>query len=148
MCSVITRAGHRCKNGTDCPVHTPGTECPICLNPTFKTRSSKKLKCNHVFHVNCLNEWQETGAKTCPLCRANICPSKYRVSFKIENLSTGAEHQGLLDEMQIINLFIGMGVTEFSGNLDVHVEPNDLTHFLNDLGIRFTDIDPLVFDTE
>jgi hypothetical protein len=148
MCSVITRAGHQCKNGTNCPIHTPAADCPICLNATFKTRSSKTLRCGHRFHANCLQEWRETGGNTCPMCRAQICPSKYRVSFKIQNIETNIEHEQLLNELQIINVFTSLGLPHFTGELDVNVELDEVSEFLENLGVSLSDINPLVFNTE
>ena len=49
-------------------------ECSIC---TELLKESRKLKCNHCFHLICLIKWIEKGNKTCPLCRSNIDQFSY-----------------------------------------------------------------------
>jgi hypothetical protein len=44
-------------------------ECPICLETIFKNK--KILKCKHIFHKSCLNEWL-INHDTCPMCRCLI----------------------------------------------------------------------------
>ena len=46
--------------------------CSICLECINKSKSnSSTLKCNHIFHLGCINEWSKVS-KTCPICRAVI----------------------------------------------------------------------------
>jgi hypothetical protein len=47
--------------------------CSICLK-SIKSNSST-LKCNHIFHLGCINEWIKVS-NTCPICRAVIIPGK------------------------------------------------------------------------
>mmetsp|Transcript_18737 Transcript_18737/g.13563 ORF Transcript_18737/g.13563 Transcript_18737/m.13563 type:complete len:96 (+) Transcript_18737:247-534(+) len=42
--------------------------CIICLE---EIKVGKRLKCGHVFHLNCLRRWLEQNIQ-CPTCRANI----------------------------------------------------------------------------
>lgn len=56
---------HECKNESCvfCP-------CSICLE---NNKSSVHLKCNHMFHENCLKRWLKISkVKLCPNCRAVI----------------------------------------------------------------------------
>ena len=51
----------------------PRFQCMICLedfngNPV----GTVKLKCGHVYHVDCLEEWESTGSNTCPECKQEI----------------------------------------------------------------------------
>ena len=44
-------------------------ECSICLNNLKKDDKILVLKCNHIFHSDCLLEWFNKDNKNCPLCR-------------------------------------------------------------------------------
>ena len=43
--------------------------CTICLNDVRATRANHPLRCGHVFHYDCLEEWKNQGKNTCPVCR-------------------------------------------------------------------------------
>ncbi len=43
--------------------------CSICLDVIEKENKIYVLKCNHIFHVECLNKWNKN---TCPYCRSVI----------------------------------------------------------------------------
>jgi hypothetical protein len=43
----------------------PGMWCAICLD---KCITYIKLKCNHIFHLQCIKKWTKESNK-CPLCR-------------------------------------------------------------------------------
>ncbi|KAL2942174.1 RING-H2 finger protein ATL32 [Bienertia sinuspersici] len=49
-------------------------ECTVCLSP-FELDEKLRLlpKCNHVFHVDCLDPWLKDHS-TCPLCRIDLVP--------------------------------------------------------------------------
>jgi len=44
------------------------TTCIVCLEEMLL---AKKLKCGHLFHLNCLRTWIEHNV-VCPACRAEI----------------------------------------------------------------------------
>jgi len=45
----------------------PGGKCGVCLN-TFQTGDSlKELKCEHRFHVECIDKWLLTYSNICPI---------------------------------------------------------------------------------
>lgn len=46
-------------------------ECIICYEP-INTDGKRELSCKHVFHNKCIQQWTETGAKTCPCCRFDL----------------------------------------------------------------------------
>ncbi|KAD4178487.1 hypothetical protein R6Q59_022084 [Mikania micrantha] len=49
------------------------TDCSVCLGEFQEDESIKLLpKCNHAFHVYCIDTWLKTHLN-CPLCRANVC---------------------------------------------------------------------------
>ena len=44
--------------------------CPICLDDIANTAADFEItKCHHTFHIDCLNEWDESNNKYCPCCR-------------------------------------------------------------------------------
>jgi hypothetical protein len=48
--------------------------CSICLFPYNDLQQQEqqqiiKIKCNHIFHVNCLSKWVTQNKNTCPMCR-------------------------------------------------------------------------------
>jgi hypothetical protein len=43
-------------------------ECVICLEPFIIDEEVKTLKCEHTFHIECIDDWFEKD-KTCPICR-------------------------------------------------------------------------------
>ena len=45
--------------------------CCICLEKFKENEQLKKLKCNHVFHKNCMINWFIEKME-CPICRNNI----------------------------------------------------------------------------
>ncbi|KAF2255212.1 hypothetical protein BU26DRAFT_152247 [Trematosphaeria pertusa] len=61
------------------PVSVPAedAECGICLEtPTVTQGFVRPRSCAHIFHLDCLDEWINTGAPNsirCPLCREQIC---------------------------------------------------------------------------
>ncbi|KAL2942175.1 E3 ubiquitin-protein ligase ATL6 [Bienertia sinuspersici] len=54
--------------------HAGPLECSVCLSP-FEADEKLRLlpKCNHVFHVECLDPWLKDQT-TCPLCRIDLAP--------------------------------------------------------------------------
>jgi len=51
------------------PILDMHKECTIC-HETIEQRTM--LQCNHAFHFNCILKWMNTGARSCPTCRAAI----------------------------------------------------------------------------
>jgi len=44
--------------------------CSICLcDHNDLKQQIIKIKCNHIFHVNCLSKWVTQNKNTCPMCR-------------------------------------------------------------------------------
>jgi hypothetical protein len=44
-------------------------QCSICFDDFEKTSECKSLKCNHIFHSNCVTEWLSNYSHKCPVCR-------------------------------------------------------------------------------
>ena len=47
-------------------------ECSICIDKFEKDQEAIKLKCNHLFHKNCIKSHLLNFNNNCPLCRENI----------------------------------------------------------------------------
>jgi hypothetical protein len=54
---------------------TDENDCDICKINYKKDDHIRKLKCNHYYHKNCIDEWLKRGTinnpNTCPICRVN-----------------------------------------------------------------------------
>lgn len=47
-----------------------GQRCLVCLCDFEAKEVARKLvKCNHLFHKECIDQWLTTGRNSCPLCR-------------------------------------------------------------------------------
>jgi hypothetical protein len=44
----------------------------ICLENIMESEHVRGLRCHHVFHCRCLDEWYERGHSFCPLCHHRI----------------------------------------------------------------------------
>ena len=49
----------------------PDDICTICLEEFKFNEELKKLKCNHIFHKECLEPWLNNKRK-CPICRSDV----------------------------------------------------------------------------
>lgn len=153
FCESVTRQGKPCRNGPKCHLHSNEPEaCSICLNPARKTRGVKDLRCGHRFHKKCIDEWSIKGGNTCPMCRKPFDESKYKVSIIIENTERSTANTWPLPNFSITNLLGNLGIDDFNFgtselrmNLETH---DDMELLLGDLGIRISDLDSFVFDTE
>ncbi|KAG6414832.1 hypothetical protein SASPL_122206 [Salvia splendens] len=48
-------------------------DCTICLKRIEAWHNVRELnKCEHAFHVDCLDSWIDRGGDTCPVCRARL----------------------------------------------------------------------------
>lgn len=47
------------------------TKCSICLEDFIVDESIKQLRCEHIYHISCLEEWFNEK-RICPLCRAHL----------------------------------------------------------------------------
>lgn len=51
--------------------------CAICLgNLAAQHKIRELVNCAHVFHVECIDKWVDSGQVSCPLCRADLLPEK------------------------------------------------------------------------
>ena len=81
-----------------------------------------------------------------------INPAKYRVTLSVENVDTGTSNSVALSDASIISLFNGLGVQSLP-NFHTEIEfdmigDRELQNFFEDLHVRLTDLNALIFDTE
>lgn len=115
------------------------TQCAICLNEVRETRHSKAIRCGHIFHSHCLENWKKRGKVTCPVCRKVFDGSKFRVQISIFN-----DYELTSNTITLENELVFDALDVFFA---VENE-NDLTSILSDFGVGVTDFDPSVFDAE
>ncbi|WP_252177415.1 RING finger domain-containing protein [Endozoicomonas sp. 4G] len=59
------------------PAHIIGAECSVCKELFVNTSNIVKTPCNHLYHVDCLNQWlkkreQDCSVRNCPTCRTKL----------------------------------------------------------------------------
>ena len=109
------------------------------------------MRCGHKFHRSCIEEWVERGHDSCPMCRKNIGPEKYKVTLNIENLETKVSNTLALGENSTLEIFNGLGLEVVNGSIELQLfmETEEvLRQYLDDLHVRLADMNSLVFDTE
>ena len=115
------------------------TQCSICHNDVRKTRNSKAIRCGHVFHSHCLENWKKMGKVTCPVCRKVFDGSKFRVQITVLNDYEATSNTVCLTNELVLDAL----------DLIFSVEhEEDLSSVLGDFGMSMSDFDPSVFDTE
>lgn len=113
--------------------------CSICLNEVRSTRRNPPIRCGHVFHSCCIQEWKNKGKHTCPVCRKVFDASQFRVTVSIQNNYTAVSDAVELAEEYIFNALDMM--------FDVDTVPS-LDSLLSDLGVSLADLDAGILDTE
>ena len=147
-CEAVTKQGHRCRRGVNCPVHRD--PCTICLE-SMTASTSRRLRCGHVFHNSCVENLKGSGSHACPLCRKLFDVSKYKISIQIENRDTDSSQSIDLSEEGIFNMLEGLSILPSAGLTSIDYDTDllsDLESFLRDVGISPTDFDTFVLDAE
>ncbi|KAB1206502.1 putative E3 ubiquitin-protein ligase RHA2B [Morella rubra] len=49
-------------------------ECAVCLCKIEEDEEIRELRCDHIFHRDCLDRWVGYKHVTCPLCRSSVFP--------------------------------------------------------------------------
>ena len=65
-------------------------DCSICIQPCIRNRIAVgdliQTHCNHIFHSNCMDKWNQSGQATadaCPNCRTEL------IAFFIDETNNG-----------------------------------------------------------
>ena len=113
--------------------------CAICLNPVRETRQNPALRCGHVFHSHCIEDWKSRGKQTCPVCRKIFDGSNFRVTVTIENLIHDTDVIRQVDDAYIFDTLDAF--------FDVD-RVDELESLLSDFGVSMSNLNPIIFDTE
>lgn len=115
------------------------TTCAICLNTVRETRNHNPIRCGHLFHSHCLDDWKRRGKNTCPVCRKIFDGSNFKVQLIVHNVSNETANTLSIESAFALDV------------LDVFFDVQnlvDLESLLSDFGMSVSDLDPLVLDTE
>jgi hypothetical protein len=55
------------------------TKCSICMSSMVKNETVILLKCNHIFHNECITQYLKEYNYKCPVCRAEVGKPKYNI---------------------------------------------------------------------
>ena len=98
VCCATTVKGKRCSkkkiHSMDfCWVHTipEPVICSICYESPLKTESQKLKNCNHIFCLECINDWLLINS-SCPNCRCTIDTSERDLCY-----SYGKKNNKIID---------------------------------------------------
>jgi hypothetical protein len=116
--------------------------CSICLNEVRCTRTNPPIRCGHMFHSHCLQEWKNQGKNTCPICRKVFDATQFKITVTIQNNYTAVANSVSLSEDSIFNV-----LDLFDINFDIENQP-DLDSILADLGVSLADFDASILDAE
>lgn len=54
------------------------TNCPVCLEDfEDEVTQVRQLRCDHIYHVECIDEYLKTRSSRCPLCKQSTVPLGY-----------------------------------------------------------------------
>lgn len=115
------------------------TTCAICLNIVRETRTHLPIRCGHLFHSHCIDNWKRQGKHTCPVCRKIFDGSHYKVQLIVHNTASETSNAIPVDSTFALDV------------LDVLFDVQNLTDLdslLADFGVSVSDLDPLILDTE
>ena len=137
QCTGTTREGIQCKrmchNGSNkCHLHQ-GEQCSVCLLQ-MTPQNSRRLDCNHTFHINCLERWKRRS-HTCPMCRAPFDQPRYKVKITIE--PDGIQHETITSNIQsLIDTFgLDANFERFVSSISFAVmNETDLRSILEEIG--------------
>ena len=117
-----------------------GTPCAICLNPVRETRQNKPIRCGHLFHSHCIEEWKRRGNQTCPTCRKIFDGANFQVTVTIRNTINDTTFVRDVEEDQYI-------FDTLDAFFDIE-DAGELESLLADFGMSVSNLDPLILDTE
>ena len=66
--------------------------CPICLMDVEKDNEYYEIKCNHIFHKECLEKWLEKYNYICPVCRTELGNSKAHIETEEQLVSSNSDN--------------------------------------------------------
>ena len=113
--------------------------CSICLNTVRETRQNKPLRCGHLFHSHCIENWKRRGHQTCPVGRKIFDGANWKVTLTVRNMIHDTSYTQELSEELVFDTLDIVFDTE---------TVTDLESLLSDFGMSVSNLDPLVLNTE
>ena len=157
-CGAQTATGSTCKirvfgEQHHCWMHA-GPQCSVCFAP-LTDRTTRKLPCEHSFHIRCIERWKRTcgtADPTCPMCRAPFDLPSYKCRLIIERVSDSnvETHDFVTSNIRSVVGGFGLdfaslippGPGRFTTDIRFDIEPNeDLREVLNELGLIIDSLD-------
>jgi hypothetical protein len=117
------------------------SSCSICLQELKVTRHTPHLKCNHFFHQSCIEKWKKNGGNTCPLCRKEFSPPRFRATLFVEDLRLETQERHEINSQVLTRILHNLGLSEedianlsseFSFDVNTHEQLHEI---LTDLGV-------------
>ncbi|XP_058079873.1 E3 ubiquitin-protein ligase RHA2A-like [Magnolia sinica] len=78
-------------------------ECVVCLNKIEEGEEIRELRCEHLFHRACLDQWIGYRHGTCPICRGSL-------PLKIVARMGGSNEEDIEDLMSQYSSFLGFNL--------------------------------------
>ncbi|XP_057740263.1 E3 ubiquitin-protein ligase ATL31-like isoform X1 [Arachis stenosperma] len=69
-------------------------QCTVCLSEFKEEEKVRSLKCQHVFHRDCLDTWLQEYRATCPLCRVKLLPDDVVSKRRVLRSQLGSDVNG------------------------------------------------------
>ncbi|XP_057740264.1 uncharacterized protein LOC130957425 isoform X2 [Arachis stenosperma] len=70
-------------------------QCTVCLSEFKEEEKVRSLKCQHVFHRDCLDTWLQEYRATCPLCRVKLLPDDVVSKRRVLRSQLGSDVNGV-----------------------------------------------------
>jgi hypothetical protein len=70
-----------------CNLETEFESCTICRDRFDDNSIVRKLYCNHIFHLNCIDTWLESNIR-CPVCRSDLRDIEENESENLNDTNT------------------------------------------------------------
>lgn len=99
---IRMRSGHlvaETERGFDMVTLPGDAQCLVCLSDFEIDEEARRLvKCGHLFHRLCIDQWLTTGRNSCPLCRAQGVEEKPANPLQVTNPDTHINAAGAADQ--------------------------------------------------
>jgi hypothetical protein len=115
------------------------TTCAICLNTVRETRTNAPIRCGHLFHSHCIENWKKLGKQTCPVCRKVFDGTNFKVQLTVHNNIQQTSNVLPLSDV------VALDILDVFFDVDTTI---DLESLLSDLGVSMSDLDSTILDTE
>jgi len=71
--------------------------CSVCLEDLLEDEVVRRLRCDHIFHIPCVDNWLREN-KTCPVCKVEVVPPLLKEEDSQEEELAEEDREVFLDE--------------------------------------------------